>query len=274
MPINTRVTSQIQSNIRAHDKIAKKYELRHGEIYNEIEQTRLKDALTTAVALLSTDTKTKLALDFGCGAGNLTSHMSSLGMDVLACDVSQGFLDLISSRSYHTKVETKQINGSDLSDIASNTIDMIATYSVLHHVPDYLGILAEFVRVLKPGGIIFIDHEASKEVWVPTEQRLAYLRETSENIESKWHKYLKLENYVNWFIWKFINSRYRSEGDIHVFADDHIEWDLVASRLADAGAVVMIEKNYLLFRRGANMDVYKKYCAKTTDMRLIVARKL
>lgn len=89
-----RASSQIKRNIRAHDKIAKKYEQNHGEIYNDVEQIRLRCMLTKALSEIKTDTRVKVALDFGCGAGNLTRHLSILGLDVLACDVSQGFLDL------------------------------------------------------------------------------------------------------------------------------------------------------------------------------------
>lgn len=130
-------TSQLEKNIRAHDRIAKKYEKSHGEIYNVIEQNRLRDILANALSEVRTNTAKKIALDFGCGAGNLTKHLSALGLNVFACDVSQGFLDLVASRTYETNVEAVKLNGVDLANIANNSIDMVATYSVLHHVPDY-----------------------------------------------------------------------------------------------------------------------------------------
>lgn len=42
---------------------------------------------------------------------------------------------------------------------------MVATYSVLHHIPDYLGVIKELIRVTKPGGIIYIDHEVNEQYW-------------------------------------------------------------------------------------------------------------
>lgn len=54
---------------------------------------------------------------------------------------------------------------------------MVATYSVLHHVPDYLKIVDEFVRVLKPGGVIYIDHEVSPSYWEINDTYQSYLEE-------------------------------------------------------------------------------------------------
>ncbi len=265
--------SQIAKNIRVHDRIAKKYERVHGEIYNDIEQMRLRGSLEKALSLVQTDGERRLVLDFGCGAGNLTKQVSSLGYDVLACDISQGFLDLVASRQYTTSVKTVKLNGGDLSNIPDATVDMVATYSVLHHVPEYIDILAEFVRVLKPGGVIFIDHELSSEFWAPTSARSAYLAEMPNIVGEKWKKYFRPQNYIDWFIWKFINPRYRAEGDIHVFKDDHIEWDKVATALVASGADIVFESDYLLFKRGDDKAVYEKFKDKTSDMHFLIARK-
>lgn len=105
----------------------------------------------------------------------------------------------------------------NLSSVEGESVDFVTTYSVLHHIPDYLGILAEFMRVLKPGGVVFIDHELSAEVWKPTRERTAFLEEMAAVVGQKWKKYFRIQNYINWFVWKFINPRYRSEGDIHGF---------------------------------------------------------
>ena len=266
--------SQVANNIRVHDQIAKQYERVHGEIYNDIEQMRLRSSLTRALSFVQTNGESKLALDFGCGAGNLTKHITSLGCDVLACDISQGFLDLVASRQYPASVKTVRLNGSDLSNIPDATVDMVATYSVLHHVPDYLGILAEFVRVLKPGGIVFIDHEASAEVWQPTPERLAFLGAMGNAVGSRWRKYFRPRNYLDWFIWNFVDPRYRPEGDIHVFKDDHIEWDRVAAVLESSGAEIVAEEDYLLFRRGFDESVYERFRHQTADIHLIMAKKL
>jgi ubiquinone/menaquinone biosynthesis C-methylase UbiE len=265
--------SDIAWNIKTHNKLAQKYELIHGEIYNDYEQSRLTADLRFAIGKIKTKSNTKLALDFGCGAGNLTKHLTNLGADVIAADVSQGFLDLIGSKIYPRKVFTARLNGTDLSNISDDSVDMVATYSVLHHVPDYLAVLEEFVRILKPGGIIFIDHEHSDEYWLKSQTYKEFSSEMKKYTPLNYMKYFVLSNYYDWLIRRFINPRYHREGDIHVFDDDHIEWSKVTKTLLDLGGEVVYSKSYLLFRRNFSVATYDKYKDKTSDMHVLVVRK-
>jgi ubiquinone/menaquinone biosynthesis C-methylase UbiE len=265
--------SPLESNIRAHNKVAKRYERIHGEIYNDVEQARLRKSLATALSYVNTENIIKNVLDFGCGAGNLTKHLAALGCEVVASDVSQGFLDLVDSRTYATPVKTVHLNGVDLSNIPNDSVDMVATYSVLHHVPDYLAILKEFMRVLKSGGVIYIDHELSENAWQNDGGLNAFELEMKAKSIPELGKYFVLTNYVDWVIRRFINPRYRREGDIHVFEDDHIEWQKVASTLVEAGGEVLLEKDYLLFKRNYDVSVYNSYMNKIGDMHFLVARK-
>lgn len=271
--VERRHNSDIAQNVRVHNKIANKYERLHGEIYNEIEQARLRDVLKRAMGSVRSETRRSVALDFGCGAGNLTRHLSELGCDVLACDVSVGFLDLIESRPHRTNVTTMRLNGHDLSNVDDQSVDLIATYSVLHHVPDYLGILSEFIRVLKPGGVLFIDHELCTDYWLQPDIHTDFYTQMSGSVGGNWRKYFRWENYKNWFIWKFINPRYRSEGDIHVFPDDHIEWEKVVVKLQASSVDILYESDYLLFKRGYDVSVYEKYKPLISDMHCLIAQK-
>lgn len=268
-----RKISDLEWNVKTHDKMAKKYERLHGEIYNDFEQSRLRDELGEAISNIKTGSDTRRVLDFGCGAGNLTRHLSSLGCEVLASDVSQGFLDLVASRSYPTKVETIKLNGSDLSSIPDESVDMVATYSVLHHVPDYLGILKEFMRVLKRGGVAYIDHELSDKFWLKDQIYRDFELEMKKNTKLELGKYFVPTNYYDWLIRRFVNHRYHREGDIHVFENDHVEWSKVVDSLVEAGGRVVFERDYLLFRRNYDVSIFNEYKDKTTDMHMLVVRK-
>jgi 2-polyprenyl-3-methyl-5-hydroxy-6-metoxy-1,4-benzoquinol methylase len=266
--------SELEWNVRTHDRLARDYEKNHGEIYNEIEQNRLRVALSNAISEIKTNSTEKIVLDYGCGAGNLTSHLSSLGCTVMAADVSGGFLDLISSKVFEQSVKTIKLNGKDLSNIPSESFDMVATYSVLHHVPDYLAIIPEFNRIIKPGGIIFIDHEPSEEFWQKNEMYIEFTNKIKRKMPVNIKKYLVLRNYYDWVIRKFINPRYHREGDIHVFDDDHVEWKKIIKILDKEGAEVVFSKSYLLYRRGYDKSIYTNYKDKITDMHMLVMRKL
>ena len=56
----------IEKNIKLHNKIAKKYEATHTEIYNDIEQTRLVNDLKKSLSFINKSNVS--ALDLGCGA--------------------------------------------------------------------------------------------------------------------------------------------------------------------------------------------------------------
>lgn len=265
--------SDLEFNISTHNRVAKRYEQIHGEIYNGVEQLRLREDIQIAISKITTDNPVKRVLDFGCGAGNLTWHLVSLGCEVIAGDVSSGFLDLVSSRSYGTRVETVRLNGNDLSNIKDKSVDMVATYSVLHHVPDYLGILAEFIRILKPGGVVYIDHEPSSEYWGENPIYRNFKMEMKKNSKPNISQHFDITNYIDRVIRRFINPRFQREGDIHVYPDDHIEWDKVTAEFIKNGAQIAYEKDYLLFRRGYAEEVYMKYKNVVSDMHVLVVKK-
>lgn len=267
------IKNTILFNIKAHNKIASKYELIHGEIYNTIEQDRLKRALVKAISFIQTESTEKKALDYGCGSGNLTFHLASLYLNVIASDISEQFLRIISSRSYPTKVHTLLLNGFDLSSISDNSLDIVATYSVLHHIPDYLNILKEFMRVLKPGGVVYIDHESSDGFWSNDPLYKNFQDEINNSAKLDLSKFFVLTNYYEWLIRRFVNPRYHREGDIHVYKDDHIEWEKVISELKKSGGLLVYEEDYLLYKKHYDLDVYNRYKSTVTDMHYLVIKK-
>jgi len=261
--------NQIRQNVLAHDRVSGIYERIHGEIYNQREQDRLARELKAAVMQIGTGQGKPQVLDFGCGAGNLTAHLISAGCEVISSDVSPKFLRLVQDRF---GVRTFQLNGENLSGIETESLDMVATYSVLHHVPDYLGILEEFARVLRPGGVLYIDHESSPNVWTVDPVYAEFERCMRDHQSFDLIKYMNPYNYADFLVRKFVNPRYRREGDIHVFPDDHIQWELVASRL-DGLCRVVTEKPYLLFKRGYDEGKYEQFVGRTSDMQLMVFKK-
>lgn len=265
-------TPSLEFNVAAHDKIAKKYESLHVEIYNEIEQQRLIEAVNDAVGRLPSRDSAPLVLDFGCGAGNLTKRFVDAGCDVIASDVSSEFLKLVRAQSANANVTTLKLNGQDLRELESESVDIVATYSVLHHIPDYLPIVREFARIVKPGGIIFIDHEKSSTYWSRlNEFRAAYKQMVM--FPKQYAKFLRAENYRTWFVRRFVDSRYSPEGDIHVYADDHIEWDQIDALLVSEGFRLVRAEEYLLFRGDYSTAEYRVFSDRLHDTRLLIAQK-
>ena len=257
----------IQKNIKLHDKIAKKYEQTHGEIYNDIEQSRLVQDLKSSFAHLNKDKIT--ALDLGCGAGNLTNHLLDMGCKVIASDVSKGFLNLVEDKFKGRDISTFELNGENLKGIDDNSIDFIATYSVLHHIPDYILTVKEMCRVCSPGGVIYIDHEQNEEYW---ENNLDYQNFRSSVSKIDFKKFFVFANYVG-KIRRVFDPRYTNEGDIHVWPDDHIEWSLIDNIMTENGFIKILQNDFLLYNRNYKDKIYNKYKSICTDMRAAAYQK-
>lgn len=261
----------LETNIAIHDAIAEKYDARHGEIFNSREQARLRASLATARDFVQGGSQEALrAFDFGCGSGNLTRHLLDLGMQVTAADVSEKFLALVRRKFATSGLTTLQLNGIDLQPIPDESYDLVATYSVLHHVPDYLAAVSEMARVVRPGGVIFIDHEQSPSFWRDDSVRDQYYR---QGRPYNWRKWLVPSNYLHKAI-RVFRPRHAQEGDIHVWPDDHIEWDQIEAVLTKRGFAICSRTDYLLFRAGDREGVYARFSQRCADMRCAVFRRL
>jgi ubiquinone/menaquinone biosynthesis C-methylase UbiE len=264
---------RIRHNRRAHDAIAEAYEERHGEIFNPIEQERLRQNLRRALQLVQTHSPRLQVLDYGCGSGNLTKHLLDLGLHVTAADVSKKFLRMARERYRGSgALETMLLNGQDLHGIPDHTLDMVAAYSVLHHVPDYLRIVREMARVLKPGGVLYLDHEHAPAYWEPSETYQQFIGRAVPPRVKTWRRFLVWKNYI-FHLRRLFNPRYEPEGDIHVWPDDHIEWDRIKAVVEEGECTVVVEEDYLLYRSGYPLDLYREYATRCADMRLMIARK-
>ena len=178
---STKDLKAVRQNRAIHDRIAQNYDLNHIEIYNPTEQKRIKQSLQKAVTLIKTGSEGVLALDYGAGTGNITKHLLNFGFQVIAADVSSVSLKQMAAKLGDAKgLRTDILNGVDLSNYEDNTFDLVTAYSVLHHVPDYFSIVGEFMRVLKPGGILYLDHEVCPSYWEANQLYEGYLEELGE----------------------------------------------------------------------------------------------
>jgi SAM-dependent methyltransferase len=97
------------------------------------------------------------ALDFGCGLGRLTQPLARYFDRVDGVDIAESMIE--GARLYNRfgeRVAYHVNTGDDLSLFEDDSFDLILTYIVLQHVhPRYsLRYLLDFVRILKPGGLL------------------------------------------------------------------------------------------------------------------------
>jgi ubiquinone/menaquinone biosynthesis C-methylase UbiE len=251
------------------------YEKAHREIFNAIEQQRLHSTLGEAVKAVQTGSQTLTALDYGCGSGNLTRHLVDLGVHTTSADVSDDFLRAVEKKFSGTGiVDTLKINGADLSGVPDARFDLIATYSVLHHVPDYLHIVEEMCRVTKPGGVLYIDHEVTESYYQRPPVYVEFLQKARPRVD--WRRWVGLLRDVRGYIHilrRLANPRYKKEGDIHVWPDDHVEWDKIEQVLRSHGFETVFKRDYLLYKATYDLQVYHEYKDLCADERVLIARK-
>ena len=97
-----------------------------------------------------------VVVDLGCGIGRLTRVLAGRARHVHAIDVSGEMLDRARELNADLgNVEWVLGDGSTLDGVEDASCDVVISHAVLQHIPDpqvQLGYVAEFARVLKPGG--------------------------------------------------------------------------------------------------------------------------
>lgn len=116
----------------------------------------------------------RLALDFGCGAGRLTYALAGYFDRVIGVDIAPSMIE--AARALHgeaslagarsERVEFHVNSTSRLESVESGSIDLVYTRLVLQHIaPRYIReYLAEFVRALRPGGVLVFQLPAEDAV--------------------------------------------------------------------------------------------------------------
>jgi SAM-dependent methyltransferase len=107
-----------------------------------------------------------VALDAACGTGRHSAYLASLGHTVVGVDSSPPML----ARA-REKVPGGEFHEADLHDLPlpDDHVHLVVCALALMHVPDLEPVLAEFVRVLRPGGSLVISdwRSLAKEIAIP-----------------------------------------------------------------------------------------------------------
>ena len=271
MNLNKDDIQKLDFNKACHDAVAHEYSKTHLDIFNPIEQLRLMNSLAELKEHVSMDST---VLDFGCGSGNLTDHLMRFGYRVISADVSRKFLDLVAKRyEGNPRHSIYLLKGDPSLDLQGLKFGAICMYSVLHHVPDYLMCLESLANLVESGGLLYIDHEASPDFW--SGQALYAELQRRSKVRKYFLNYKKLFT-LKWYLTKLKtlqDSRYQEEGDIHVWNDDHIEWELIDEALKNIGFVKLRCEDYLVYQNHYEGNMYANYKDKVSDMRLSVYKK-
>lgn len=89
------------------------------------------------------------ALDAACGTGRFAEHLRSIGYDVIGVDASDAMLDFARAKVPGARFEVGDLHALPVDD---TSIDTLVCGLALCHVERLEPVIAEFARVLRPGG--------------------------------------------------------------------------------------------------------------------------
>jgi ubiquinone/menaquinone biosynthesis C-methylase UbiE len=153
------MTTRLQATRSSYDTVAADYaEL----LKDELGSRPLDMAMLAAFAERVRADGGGPVADLGCGPGRVTVHLEELGLDAFGIDLSPGMVAVARRAHPHLRFEVGTMTGLDLPD--GTLAGALVWYSTVHTPIDELPVmLAEFRRVLAPGGHLLIAFKVGAE---------------------------------------------------------------------------------------------------------------
>jgi ubiquinone/menaquinone biosynthesis C-methylase UbiE len=106
--------------------------------------------------------------DVGCGPGRITGYLHTAGLDAFGIDLSPAMIDIARRDHPGLRFEVGSMTGLELPD--GYLTGLLAWFSLIH-VPDdeVPAVLAEFFRVMRPGGALLVGFHAGEGSNLKTE---------------------------------------------------------------------------------------------------------
>lgn len=106
--------------------------------------------------------------DLGCGPGHITAHLDELGLAVFGIDASPAMIGTARRNHPGLRFDVGSMAALDIADGALGGV--LSRWSIIHTPPRELpAVLAEFHRLLAPGGHVLVGFSASDDPSHPTQ---------------------------------------------------------------------------------------------------------
>jgi ubiquinone/menaquinone biosynthesis C-methylase UbiE len=102
----------------------------------------------------------KIAIDIGCGPGNLYATIGGTPQILIGVDISRGALEQAMKIGYIPLVAD-----AHAVPLVDNCADIVALNAVLHHCDDMAKVLTEAARLVRPGGMLITDEDPQQTAW-------------------------------------------------------------------------------------------------------------
>ncbi len=150
-------------NVRYHDAAATGYDRKWGIDYGEVGRRQVIGKLTKALG--KAPGRVERLLEVGAGTGYFTLNLLQSGViaNATATDISDGMLKQLSVTAKELGVEVETVVAdAERLPFPDGSFDLLLGHAVLHHLPSLERALAEFNRVLAPGGRVAFMGEPSR----------------------------------------------------------------------------------------------------------------
>lgn len=150
-------------NTRYHDGAAADYDAKWGIDYGEIGRHQVLQKIRKALG--GEPPVFDHSLEIGSGTGYFTLNLLQAGVvrQATCSDISQGMLDALSANAARLDLDVAtQVADAERLPFEDETFDLVLGHAVLHHLPDLDQAFSEFLRVLRPGGIVLFAGEPSR----------------------------------------------------------------------------------------------------------------
>lgn len=112
-------------------------------------------------------------LDLGCGLGLYAEFWHSRGFLVTGMDLNGALIERARERAAAAGLPIRyHVGNAGQVPFADGTFDVVYTNSLLEHVPDWEACLDEWIRVLAPGGLLWIE---TTNVLCPSQNEFRWL---------------------------------------------------------------------------------------------------
>jgi len=134
-----------------NDDAAAAVRRRFDERAAEYDQSEMHRSLADAVASFAANEHAESVLDVGTGTGLVLRAMHAAGAQqrLIGVDLSPGMLAV--ARAALPQAEFIEADAAHLP-LADDSVDLVTCVTVLHLIPDPTTVVAEWARVLRPGG--------------------------------------------------------------------------------------------------------------------------
>jgi len=151
-------------NTRYHDAAAHEYDAKWGIDFGDTGQEQVRSKLAKALGGID-ERGFGDGLEIGSGTGYFSLNLMQLGVveRLTATDISPGMLERLSTTAGELGLEAETVvTEAEALPFEDESFDIVFGHAVLHHIPDVERAVAEFRRVLRPGGAIAFCGEPSR----------------------------------------------------------------------------------------------------------------